>query len=170
MTTRRGREISVRHIEPEDADLLIDLFKQLSPRTRWLRFFSAAPDIPDEVLRREASSLSNIDPLLQAALIATAREGEREYAVGVARLVRTTPDSTTAEIAVVVRDDYQGEGIGATLLDLITQVAMVRGIKQLQGYTLAENAVIQGLVRKSGLPFSIHTSRGETTVTISLSD
>jgi acetyltransferase len=59
--------------------------------------------------------------------------------------------------------------LGTTLLDLIIQVAMVRGLKELYGLTLAENEGIQRLVRKVGLPVHTRVSHGEMTLTIELS-
>lgn len=170
ITTRRGRAVHIRHIVPEDAALLVDLFDRLSLETRRLRFFTPKPDVPDEVIWPEAMRLSNINPLVQAALIGTIQETANEHAVGVARLVREPDDPTTAEVAIVVRDDYQGEGLGTVLFDLLIQVAMVRGLKRLRAISLAENEAVHRLVRKTGLPVTSQTLRGETTMIISLRD
>ena len=170
ITIKDGRDVRIRHIVAEDAALLVDLYHHLSPETRRLRFMSARPEIPDELLWAEAMRLSQIDPLVEAALIGIVRDAEDEYAVGVARIIRDAEQPTTAEAAIVLRDDYQGEGLGSALFDLLLQVAMVRGLKQLSLVSLAENVGIHQLVRKSGLPFTSHTSYGETQMTISLSD
>ena len=58
VTTRRERDVHIRHITAEDAALLIDLFGQLSRETRRLRFFAPKPDMPDEVLWPQAMRLS----------------------------------------------------------------------------------------------------------------
>lgn len=175
ITTRRGRAVHIRHIVADDATLLIDLFIRLSPETRRLRFFAPKPDVPHETLWPQAMKLSNIDPLVQAALIATEPPGAAassapEPALGVARLVRDADDATTAEVAIVVRDDYQGEGLGTVLFDLLIQVGMVRGLKRLRAVSLAENEAVHQLVRNTGLPFASQTLRGETTMIITLID
>jgi GNAT superfamily N-acetyltransferase len=170
VTTRRGRDVHIRHITAEDAALLIDLFNQLSLETRRLRFFAPKPDVPDEVLWPQAVRLSNINPLVEAALIGTVPEATPERAVGVARLVRDADDAATAEVAIVVRDDYQSEGLGTVLFDLLIQVAMVRDLKRLRAVSLAENEAIQRLVRNTGLPVTSRTLRGETTMIILLAD
>lgn len=169
MTTKRGRLVRIRHISSNDAPLLIDLFQHLSARTRWLRFFTTST-VPLEKLQQEAIRLSNIDPQSEAALVACVQEERAERLVGVARLASDPAYPGMAEVAVVVRDDYQNEGIGSFLLDLLIQVALVRGFKLLRGHTLAENAIILQMARRSGFPFSIHTSHGETTIEIRLSD
>ena len=170
ITTRRRRDVHIRHIVPEDAALLIDLFNRLSSETRRLRFFTPKPDLPDEILWPKAVSLSNINPLVQAALIGTVQEMGHEHAVGVARMVRDADDPTTAEVAIVARDDYQGEGLGTVLFDLLIQVAMVRGLKRLRAISLAENKAVHRLVRNTGLPITSQTLRGETTMIISLGE
>ncbi len=170
MTTGRGRDVRIRHIAPADAALLVDLFHQLSAETRRLRFFVPRSDVPTEVIWREAERDANINPQVEVALIATVSEAEQECAVGVARMVRDAGDPATAEVAIVVRDDYQGEGLGAVLFDLLVQVALVRGLGRLRAVSLAENMGMRRLIRKTGLPFSSETRYGETTTTIELSD
>jgi hypothetical protein len=39
MPTRRERTVKIRHVEPADAGLLVDLFNRLSPTSRRMRFF-----------------------------------------------------------------------------------------------------------------------------------
>lgn len=168
ITPEHGRTVQVRHIVPQDADLLIDLFMHLSPETRRLRFFAPTVDPPDDVLRATTQRLATIDPLVQAALIATIEEQGGEHAVGVARLVGDADDSMIAEVAIVLRDDYQGKGLGTLLFDLLIQVAMVRGLKYLRAISLAENSVLHKLVRNTGLPITSTTRQGETTMIISL--
>ena len=170
VTSRHGRAVHIRHIAAEDAERLVDLFNHLSPETRRMRFFSPRIDTPDEVLWPEAVRLADINPLVEVALIATVPENGEEHAVGVARLIREAEGAPQAEVAIVLRDDYQGEGLGTALFDLLVQVAMVRGLKRLLAVSLAENVAFQHLVRNSGLPFTSQTIRGETTTTITLSD
>jgi RimJ/RimL family protein N-acetyltransferase len=169
-TTRRGRAVHIRNIASEDTALLVDLYHNLSDETRRLRFMGPRPDLPDEVLWPEMMRRSHIDPLVEAALIATAPDAERERAVGVARMVRGDTDPDAAEVAIVLRDDYQAEGLGTVLFDLLVQVALVRGLKRLVAVSLAENAGMHRLVRKTGLPFTSQTSYGETTMVILLTD
>jgi hypothetical protein len=59
--------------------------------------------------------------------------------VGVARYVRgAEPD--TAEVAVVVVDDWQGKGVGTALLERLTERAAENGIGQFVALILQENA------------------------------
>lgn len=170
IVSKRGRRVRVRHIRADDDALLVDLFQHLSEQTRRLRFFSPLPDLPDTVVWREAKRLADIDPLQAAALIAIIEENGGEHAVGVARLAVDADDPTTAEPAIVIRDDYQNEGIGGVLFDLLVQVAMVRGLKRLRALTLAENGAVLRMVQKMGLPYRTDVRRGEATTIITLAD
>jgi len=47
LPTRRGRAVKIRHVEPEDAGLLVDLFNRLSATSRQMRFFVSKPPLPE---------------------------------------------------------------------------------------------------------------------------
>ena len=170
ITTRRGRPVEIRHIQASDDALLVDLFHELSEETRRLRFFSPLPDLPDTIVWREARRLADINPHQAAALIALAIEETGQRAIGVARMVLDSGDPTSAEVAIVLRDDYQNEGLGTVLFDLLVQVALVRNVKRLHALSLAENIAVHRLFRRIGMPFTQTTSHGETTTIMTLSD
>jgi N-acetylglutamate synthase-like GNAT family acetyltransferase len=56
---------------------------------------------------------------------------------------------TVAEVAAVVRDDYQNDGVGKAICRLAAQVAVARGVRTLQILTRAENRMVQWLVQGS---------------------
>ena len=165
--TRRGRAVALRSIRQSDAALLVDLLERLSPEARRLRFMMPVNDMPAEVVWREARRLAAVDPDRGLALVATAREDGRERIVGVARLYYAD-DPGDAEFALVVRDDYQGEGLGRALLERLVALGRARGLRRLQGLTLAENTAVRRLIQTIGLPVDSQTSRGETALTIAI--
>jgi acetyltransferase len=169
-TTKRGRPVRIRHITPADSSLLVDLYHRLSPETRHLRFFTPLPDFPDEVLMRRARAMTDFNPRMQAMLIAVVEEEGEERAVGVVHVALERADPTTAEIAIVIRDDYQREGLGAAMLDLLVQIALVRGIKRLRATSMAANVGVQRLIRSLGHQVTTRVSQGETEQIISLTD
>src|SRR5262245_44782952 len=100
-----GQVVKLRQIQKEDAALLVDLFHQLSPESRRLRFSLYTEKLSEERIWREAVALSDLNPQQHVAVIATILDEEgRERVVGVARFVRETAQDTEAEVAVVVRD------------------------------------------------------------------
>jgi acetyltransferase len=169
ITTQIGKQVCIRHVTPQDAPLLAKMFGGLSLQTRWLRFFNAV-GIPQERLWDEATRLSDIDPRIEAALIATVEQDGETRVVAMAQMIRDESLADVAEVAIVVSDDYQCQGIGRTIFDLLVQIALVQGIKRLWALTLPENLGMQRLARGVGLPVTTHTSEGEMIITIYLQE
>src|SRR5215208_6121897 len=86
--------------------------------------------------------MANGSPQRHAALVATIKERGEERAVAVAELAHDPGDPAVAEFAVVVRDDYQHEGLGTMITQLLIQLATLRGVPSLHASVLAENQVV----------------------------
>ncbi|HEY1017116.1 MAG TPA: GNAT family protein [Herpetosiphonaceae bacterium] len=165
-TTRQGTPLLIRHITAADAPLLVELYSRLSAETLWRRFGRVMTGVSPAKVREQAAELSDLDPHTADALVAILDEGGADRIIAVARLAGATDD--TAEFALLVRDDFQGQGVGAFIFDLLIQVALVRGLRYLTAYVAAENAPMLALVRRSGLEYDMDTSHGETDVRIFL--
>src|SRR5918994_1868291 len=63
-------EITVRELVPADRDLVVAVFERLSPRSRFLRFLSPLPSLPEPTLAR----LLDVDGHDHVALVAV-RDG-----------------------------------------------------------------------------------------------
>ena len=167
--TKSGQSLKIRHIKSSDAPLLTELFYRLSERTLSLRFATAVINVPLERVIQEASRLATLNPEEAVALIALEEDAQAvEHLVAVARLAGMT--ATTAEFALTVRDDFQGQGIGSYIFDLLVQVALARGLHTLTASVLAENTPMIKLIRRLGFPIHIDTHYGESDVTIYLQD
>lgn len=165
---RDGRQVSIRPITADDAGRLVDLYYRLSDTTRRLRFHSMRQNAPLEEIEQEARRLSDLDPANQAALVATVEEEGEERIVAVARLARSKDDPAEAESAIVVRDDYQNQGLGTHMLTLLAEVARSMNIERLTAWIMAENRRIFGIVKKSGLSVQAETRYGETYIRVSV--
>ena len=126
-----GRAAAViRPAHPDDLAALSDFFAELSPKTRYLRFFG--PVTPGQALLRQLCGLADtID-----AVVAV-RGG---VIVGHAMAVdRTGPQgSRVTDIGVVVADAWQGRGLGSSLTRALVTGAAARGV------TLMEMDVLYG--------------------------
>lgn len=170
LSTRDGREVRVRHLRPDDAELLERMFYRLSSDTRYRRFFVPLDHIEDERVRAEAARLAMIDSRREVALVALAREDEREEAVAVVRYAGLGGEDHGAEGSIVVRDDYQGAGLGGQLFDLLIQTALAHELRHLVLLTHADNTGMIGLVQRSGLPYQAHYTSGLYEIDMQLSD
>lgn len=163
-TRKSGRWVQIRHLRRDDAPLLVEMFTRLSARTRWLRF--ATPRADARLAWREANRLVQRDGDSDTMLLGTVWEDGVERVVALVQVMRL--DAIRAEIAAVVRDDYQNEGLGSMLCQRATQIAMERGVRILHLVTQAENRMVQRLIRSAGVPFTTEMRYGEIAMTIQL--
>jgi acetyltransferase len=163
-----GDTVVIRPIRSADAALLVEMYHHLSERSRRLRFHAYTGNLPEERIWREAIALSDLDPERQAALVAVSGDQEGEHIVGVARLARATADAVEAEAAIVVRDDFQKQGLGTHLLALLLPLAGSMGIKRIFGWVATENRHMLQIVAKTNLPIHRETHSGETFVVLSV--
>lgn len=160
ISTSNGVSVQVRHLRPEDADLLDAMFWKLSSRTRYQRFFVPLDHVPAEYVHEQAQRLADTDPQREAALIAIIDGDHGPEAVAVGRYARTAPESDSAEGALVVRDDFQGLGLGSQIFELLVQMAMAQGIKELSAVSHADNQGVIALIRQLGMPYESRISQG----------
>lgn len=140
-TTRDGRRLVIRRIRQDDAGLLQELHRRNSPETRRLRFFSAMPELDDDRAERFAA----VDFRQRAAFVATC-EGE-ESIRAVARYEAV--DAETVEIAFVIEDHLQGQGLGSALFPVLAEHARSQGYSRLKATTLAENRAMLRVFEKN---------------------
>jgi acetyltransferase len=118
--------VIIRPIRPEDEPLIDELLRTSSEQTLMLRFFRKTPDIPREQLVKYC----HIDYDREFAFVATIREGDSEKIIGDVRMSKQ-PDLENAEMAVVVGDQWQGQGVGKTLCLHCLKIARELGIKKM---------------------------------------
>jgi GNAT superfamily N-acetyltransferase len=135
VTLRDGSRALVRPILPEDKWRLAAGLKLLSPRTRYLRFHADVTALSDEQL----AYLTEIDYHDHMAWVALDPDDPDFPGLGVARYVRLAEDPTVAEAAVTVMDEFQGRGLGTTLLRALATSAIENGIRTFRNYVLADN-------------------------------
>ena len=158
--TLRGRPVEMRRVTSADTILLADLLCQLSEHTRHLRYL-APRALVGEVLWREAARMAQGRTGDHTTLVVIAQGSEPAEAIGVGELVRDEQAPAAAEIAVVVRDDHQNQGLGSFLLWQLVCAAQQSGITRLYADMLAENKTMLRLIRELRLPYTATTHYGE---------
>jgi GNAT superfamily N-acetyltransferase len=144
---------TIRPIGPEDEPLVKRFYGELSDRSRRLRFLVPTSEISDEDLRY----LTDVDHRRHEAIVAL--DGDRM--IGVARYVRTPGDRESAEVAVVVVDDRQSQGIGKQLLDELTERARENGIVRYTAIVSEDNDIVRGALERAGAETAGKTGDGE---------
>lgn len=140
-----GRRVSLRAAGPDDVDAIARLYLELSPESFWRRFQFRASR-PDPGLAARLAGLGAASP--GSARIVAVPQDQPDRLIGEARYVAL--DDETAEMALAVRDDYQGAGLGRLLLDALVQRADADEITRLRGDVLLGNAPMLRLLYRSG--------------------
>ena len=140
--TNGGVAIIFREIRADDADALRWSFEHLSEQSRHQRFLAPKPRLSSGEVRY----LTQIDGNDHFALVATLAD-DPEQLVGVARFVRSCDDPTEAEMAIVISDELQGQGLGKRMGLLVADAARERGVQRFVASMLSDNLAAHRIFR-----------------------
>jgi acyl-CoA hydrolase/GNAT superfamily N-acetyltransferase len=161
-TTRTGLDLFLRPVKLSDEPLLKDFFYSLSNDSMYRRFISTRLDMHHERLQ----PFVVIDYTKEMVILAILQHEETELIVGMAQyLINETMH--TAEVAFVVRDDYQSRGIGAALLTYVTYLARKSGLLGFTAAVLMENRQMLQLFENAGFNIEKRTDGGIYELTMS---
>ena len=146
-----GNDVIIRPIRPEDAELTQGFVKSLSEESKYFRFMDAVSELSPVALAR----LTQIDYTREMALLALTEIEDREVELGVARYA-INPDGESCEFALVVNDQWQKQGIGHKLMDVLMDVARARDLKVMEGEVLKTNRPMLKLVEALGFRIEPH--------------
>ena len=141
----RGQPILLRPLQAEDRVLLEDLARRTEFDDLRMRFFSGFRSLPPRLL----DELMRIDPARRITLVAsgTASGGQPEI-LAVARAHAAAAGS--AELALLVRSDLKGMGLGSLLLERLIARCHRRGLRVLVADVLEENTRMLRLAERYG--------------------
>jgi acetyltransferase len=131
-----GRSFLVRPVRPEDEPAFQDLFARLSPEDIRMRFFA-----PKKALSHPfAARLTQIDYDREMALVLAEPGPSGRATIYGAVHIASDPDGERAEFAILLRSDMAGLGLGPLLMRRIIDYSRGRGIREVFGEVLRENA------------------------------
>lgn len=143
LSTRSGLRLSVRPVTAADEPALAAFFDAVSDEDRRFRFFAASEHVSHEQL----------EPLLQADHFSSESflafdEGSGELVASA--LLASDVQRDTGEIAVSIRSDYKGKGVGWALLDFLAEEARARGVRRVIAIESRDNHAAIELEREKG--------------------
>jgi RimJ/RimL family protein N-acetyltransferase len=144
-----GKSLTVRFVEPRDADALQGYFRSLSIRSRYNRFLGAMR----ELSQTELEHFIHTGEDDRFSVIAVMTIDGFETIVGEARY-GFEADTGKFEFGLSIDDRWQGQGVGSALLRNLECRAAALGAERLFGDTLRSNDAMLGLARKSGFVFA----------------
>src|SRR6195256_6682940 len=159
---RDGRQIEIRALRPDDKDDMLAAIGRTSTESLQRRFFVVKRGFS----QKEIDFFMKIDFSNHVALVALADEDGRPTIIGGGRYVVVEPGR--AEVAFVVIDGYQGQGLGAALMRHLAGIARDAGLKELIAEVLPENVAMLRVFKKSGLHPTTRREAGIMHVTLPL--
>jgi len=142
-----GSEVLLRPIKPSDATMKQDLFYSLSKGSVIKRYLGSLKVMP---LKRIWPYVI-IDYNNEMVIVGTVREGEGESIIAIGSYSRV-PNTDFAEVALVVRDDWQNKGLGTFLFNYLCEIAKKRGLAGFTAWVMMDNNRMMHIFKKSGYP------------------
>ena len=142
--TFKGRTVYFRSLRPDDEKAIQDFFYSHRPETVYQRYLMNVDALPHEVAQARVGVDYNKDMAIAGY------DSPQPYAqmVCLGRYIRG--EDNTAEIGIVVREDYQGIGIGSFLSDYLLIAAKRHGISKLCAYVSHSNPYMLKIFKNQG--------------------
>ena len=141
---KTGKLLSFRALLPSDEFDYRNFFYSLQKETIYRRFFFHMELFSHEVLQQE---WSNIDYRKNITLIGRNQKGAHKEIIAVGSYAEK--NSSSAEVAFVVREDFQSMGIASYLLEALEKIAILNGYKRFGASVLEGNsAMIQVFTKR----------------------
>jgi acetyltransferase len=160
--TKDGTPVTIRPIRPEDEPLMVKFHGMLSEQSVYLRYFHMEK-LDSRVAHDRLLQKCFIDYDREMALVADRQDpstGEHEI-LAVGRLTKA-PDSSEAEVAVLVSDKAQKQGLGTELVRRLIEVARDEKLKRIVAVILPENYGMMALARH--FHFTVRESADPTVI------
>jgi RimJ/RimL family protein N-acetyltransferase len=136
-----GTRLAIRPIRPQDKAELTAALGRLSAATVHKRFMSPKTGFSASELRY----LTEVDGHHHVALVAEEIEAPHRI-VAVGRYVAFADAPTTADVAIVVGDALQGQGLGSVLAAHLAEEAARQGIRRFSATMLGDNRAAHRLM------------------------
>ena len=155
MILHDGTQIQFRTIKFTDVRLIKDLHYRLSKGTMYYRFMREMKYVP----HKEIQDFVYIDHRRDTAIVGTIPAPHGEEIIAIGRYYLDTK-TNKAEVALVVRDDWQNRGIGGFLLRYLITIARRNGISGFTAEIISSNRAMQAIVHKSNCQLTSKLNAG----------
>jgi GNAT superfamily N-acetyltransferase len=146
-TLAGGGTVTVRLGRPEDAEGVERMHERSSIESRYQRYFTPMNEWREDNLRRITGGHRG------ATLVVT---DVNEVLIALGNVFPTGPDdSDGAEIALIVDERWQGQGVGSLLISHLIEVARRLGFTRLMAYVLAENRTMLHVLEATDLEWTV---------------
>jgi acyl-CoA hydrolase/GNAT superfamily N-acetyltransferase len=159
---KNGAELLLRLMRVTDEPKMSQLFYALSPTTVYRRWMSGVPRMPHRQLQRYV----DLDDVDNVAIVAEWQPEDSESELVAVARYHVESDDRMAEAAFVVRDDWQGQGLGSALIAHLIDIARDHDVRGFTAQVLADNSAMLRVFHKCGFPVSTSLDGGVYELTI----
>lgn len=165
VTLGDGTDAWVVDLQPSDRDNLAEAFEELSPESRRQRFLTPMAHLTDTMLDHLVDEVDGVDHI---ALVLSAETAPGTYdPVAIGRMVRYDEQPDAADIAVTVKDAWQGRGVASALLRVLVARRPV-GVTRVITEVANDNEASMAMLRRLGPLEREPNGHGAYDVTIEL--
>ncbi|WP_332804900.1 GNAT family N-acetyltransferase [Sphingomonas sp. RT2P30] len=157
LTTRSGYVCHVRPVRVGDEAALATFFAGVSSDDLRFRFLSGMSKVPEARI----AEMTHVDHGKTEDFVVFEADGETIVANA---LLAADEKLDTAEVAISIRHDVRGRGIGWALLDHVARQAKAKGIRKLCSIESHENHAAIELEREMG--FTARTYEGDPSLVL----
>lgn len=150
-----GTQVNFRSIRPTDEAATRDLFYSLSQETVYYRYMAHLTRIS----HRQIHNFVYIDHRQDVAIVGSVPDAAGEQIIAIGRYY-LNPKTNRAEVAFVVRDEWQNRGIGKFMFKYLVNIARRNGIRGFTAEVLRDNKSMQAVFNKSGLKIKSALTEG----------
>ena len=144
-----GSAMVLRPIKIEDAPRYLAFLERLGPDSRYLWL----NHVPEQVTPEDALRFCIVDYKNSFALVGEVLKQKTREIVAVGRYYRL-PRKNSAEVAIVIDDNYRRKGIGTRLIECLVNAARDNGITTFEADVSAKNGDIIALLKGYGYHIS----------------
>jgi acyl-CoA hydrolase/GNAT superfamily N-acetyltransferase len=155
LTLRSGKTVEFRPLLPSDEFAYRNFFYSLQEKTIYFRFFYKMRTFTHEVVQKQWAS---IDYRQNISIIGLIQKGGYKEIIAIGSYAKE--DEGRAEVAFVVREDHQGQGIASYLLERLEDIAKSNGFKSFSATVLRENTAMLSVFKKRYPNASINLAGG----------
>jgi acetyltransferase len=146
---KNGTSVTLRPIRPEDEPLMVKFHETLSDRSVYLRYFHAL-SLSSRVAHDRLVRICFVDYDREMAIVAEHRDADGQPRIlGVGRLVKSHARNE-GEVAVLISDASQNQGLGTELFRRVIQVARDEKLARVDAEILPDNLSMKRIAKHLG--------------------
>lgn len=144
---RDGTAVMIRSYQSIPRKDIDQAYSRLSPRSQYNRFLAVVPRLTDTMLHHLIEEIDGSNHI--ALVLVRLPDRGPQSIIGVGRIVRYPHEPTSADVAVTIRDEWQGRGAATALLGALVHQRQ-DGVSRIVTVVAADNPAALAMLLQLG--------------------